>query len=61
MLGLRLRDGVELSELDDTARAAASRAREDGLLEPDRLAQGRVVLSFRGRLLADAVVRAMVG
>ena len=32
-----------------------------GLLEPAALAKGTAVLSFRGRLLADAVVRAMVG
>jgi oxygen-independent coproporphyrinogen-3 oxidase len=61
MLALRLRDGLALSDLDDTGRAAAVRAGEDGLLEPDPLAAGRAVLSFRGRLLADAVVRGMIG
>jgi oxygen-independent coproporphyrinogen-3 oxidase len=61
MLALRLRDGLPLSDLDDAARAAAGQARDDGLLEPEQLEQGRAVLTFRGRLLADAVVRAMVG
>jgi oxygen-independent coproporphyrinogen-3 oxidase len=61
MLAIRLRDGLPLADLDDAGRAAALQASADGLLEPASLAQGRAVLSFRGRLLADAVVRAMVG
>jgi oxygen-independent coproporphyrinogen-3 oxidase len=61
MLALRLRAGLPLSDLDDDGRAAAQQAATDGLLEPGPLGQGRAVLSFRGRLLADAVVRAMVG
>jgi oxygen-independent coproporphyrinogen-3 oxidase len=61
MLALRLRDGLPLSDLDDSGRVAAGQARDDGLLEPAPLEQGRAVLTFRGRLLADAVVRAMVG
>jgi oxygen-independent coproporphyrinogen-3 oxidase len=61
MLAIRLRDGLPLSDLDDAGRTAAVQASADGLLEPAPLAQGRAVLSFRGRLLADAVVRAMVG
>jgi hypothetical protein len=32
----------------------------DGLLEPGGLAAGRLVLTRRGRLLADLVVRALV-
>jgi oxygen-independent coproporphyrinogen-3 oxidase len=61
MLGLRVREGLAVAELDATGRAAATRAAEDGLLDPDQLARGRAVLSSRGRLLADAVVRAMIG
>jgi oxygen-independent coproporphyrinogen-3 oxidase len=61
MLALRLRDGLTVSELDDHARGAATTAVSDGLLEPAALAAGSAVLTFRGRLLADAVVRAMVG
>lgn len=61
MLAIRLRDGLPLSDLDDVGRAAAVQASADGLLEPAALAKGTAVLSFRGRLLADAVVRAMVG
>jgi oxygen-independent coproporphyrinogen-3 oxidase len=58
MLGLRLADGLPLAELDAPERAAAKRAEHDGLLttEPG----DRLVLTCRGRLLADAVVRALL-
>ncbi|HVV74728.1 MAG TPA: radical SAM family heme chaperone HemW [Mycobacteriales bacterium] len=61
MLALRLRDGLSLSDLDDAGRAATLQARDDGLLEPEPFDRGRAVLTFRGRLLADAVVRAVIG
>ena len=35
----------------------SARAAADGLVRPDALADGRVVLTTRGRLLADAVIR----
>ena len=38
-------------------RAGAERALADGLLAADAYAAGRAVLTLRGRLLADAVVR----
>ncbi|MGO4760535.1 coproporphyrinogen III oxidase, partial [Streptomyces sp. 2MCAF27] len=40
--------------------AAAARAVADGLLEPEPYGAGRAVLTLRGRLLADAVVRDLV-
>jgi oxygen-independent coproporphyrinogen-3 oxidase len=43
--------------LDDAGREAAKRALFDGLLEPAAHEAGRAVLTLRGRLLADAVVR----
>ena len=55
MLGLRLADGLPLVELDAPARATAYRAVSDGLLTTTL--GGRLVLTRRGRLLADAVVR----
>ncbi|MFI6979357.1 radical SAM family heme chaperone HemW [Embleya sp. NPDC050154] len=58
LLELRLAEGVPLSLLADVGRKAASRAAADGLLEP--LGGGRAVLTLRGRLLADAVVRDLV-
>jgi len=39
------------------ALAVARRAMADGLLERSAFEQGRAVLTLRGRLLADAVVR----
>ncbi|WP_091077706.1 radical SAM family heme chaperone HemW [Micromonospora nigra] len=57
MLRLRLADGLPLAALDDAGRAAAARAVADGLLAAPAHAAGRAVLTLRGRLLADAVVR----
>ncbi|CAM5391353.1 hypothetical protein SANTM175S_03824 [Streptomyces antimycoticus] len=39
---------------------AAAGALEDGLLDPGPYGRGRAVLTLRGRLLADAVVRDLV-
>lgn len=55
MLGLRLADGLPLDVLAAPARAAAKRAERDGLLTTTP--PGHLVLTPRGRLLADAVVR----
>lgn len=54
MLGLRLRRGIPLGSLSAAERCRAEAAVSDGLL---RLIDGRLVLTGRGRLLADAVVR----
>ncbi|GIF16137.1 coproporphyrinogen III oxidase [Actinoplanes teichomyceticus] len=57
MLRVRLRDGIALDRVD---RAGAERALAGGLLEPAAWAAGRLVLTLRGRLLADAVIRDVV-
>ncbi|WP_324276869.1 coproporphyrinogen-III oxidase family protein [Blastococcus brunescens] len=57
MLGLRLREGLALGLLSDTGRARAADCVARGLLDPVAHAAGRAVLTDRGRLLADAVVR----
>ena len=57
MLGLRLRDGLPLELLSDAGRRRAAAAVDRGLLEPAAHDAGRAVLTDRGRLLADAVVR----
>ncbi|MBB6172829.1 oxygen-independent coproporphyrinogen-3 oxidase [Nocardiopsis mwathae] len=57
LLELRIAEGCPLALLDDAGRAAAKRAVADGLLDVDAHAAGRAVLTRRGRLLADAVVR----
>ncbi|CAM3936720.1 radical SAM family heme chaperone HemW [Nocardiopsis rhodophaea] len=57
LLELRIAEGCPLDLLDDAGRAAAARAVGEGLLEAAAHAEGRAVLTRRGRLLADAVVR----
>lgn len=54
LLTIRLRSGLPLSVLSDSERARAERAVDSGLLTQGG---GRLVLTGRGRLLADAVVR----
>ncbi|MFJ8074991.1 radical SAM family heme chaperone HemW [Streptomyces sp. NPDC096176] len=60
LLELRLREGVPLALLRTTGLAAARKALADGLLEPGPYERGRAVLTLRGRLLADGVVRDLV-
>ncbi|MGQ0846389.1 MAG: radical SAM family heme chaperone HemW [Sporichthyaceae bacterium] len=57
MLRLRLREGLDLVDLSARGRVAAAQAALDGLVEREALAAGRAVLTLRGRLLADAVIR----
>jgi len=57
MLRLRLRDGYPLADLRADGPEAARRAWQDGLLDDAAYADGRAVLTLRGRLLADAVIR----
>ncbi|NLU84067.1 radical SAM family heme chaperone HemW [Rhodococcus sp. HNM0569] len=54
MLTARLRTGLVAADLRDAERAVALERERDGLLEHT---SGRFVLTPRGRLLADAVVR----
>ena len=55
MLRLRLAEGLPLATLATAERAAADRAVADGLLRYE--SDGRAVLTLRGRLLADGVIR----
>ncbi|TQN31059.1 oxygen-independent coproporphyrinogen-3 oxidase [Haloactinospora alba] len=57
LLELRIAEGCPLDLLESAGRAAAARAVDDGLLDPQAHARGRAVLTRQGRLLADAVVR----
>ncbi|WP_228772012.1 radical SAM family heme chaperone HemW [Actinokineospora iranica] len=57
LLELRLAEGLPVDALDRPAVAEAEMAVRDGLLDGPALAAGRCVLTSRGRLLADAVVR----
>lgn len=58
MLRLRMREGLALAVLDESERERAATAVRDGLLNDDGQ---RLVLTDRGRLLADAVVRSLLG
>lgn len=60
LLELRLAAGCPLDLLAPAGAEAAARALSDGLLQPGPYEQGRAVLTLRGRLLADAVVRDLV-
>jgi putative oxygen-independent coproporphyrinogen III oxidase len=57
MLRLRLRDGLPVVALSDGERARAETAVDAGLVVVD---SDRLVLTDRGRLLADAVVRTLL-
>ncbi|WP_375000291.1 radical SAM family heme chaperone HemW [Aeromicrobium sp. CTD01-1L150] len=57
MLEVRLRDGLALEQLDADARDVAADLERRGLCV---LAEGSVVLTRSGRLLADAVVRELL-
>jgi len=57
MLALRLTDGCPVEVLSPAGRANASAVLAEGLASPDAYAAGRVVLTRRGRLLADTATR----
>ena len=62
LLGVRLRDGLPVVALDDDGRAAVAGLVADGLVDGHAAVRDRrVVLTRRGRLLADAVVRRLLG
>jgi oxygen-independent coproporphyrinogen-3 oxidase len=61
MLTTRLASGCPVADLDGAGRAAAQLAAADGLADPAALDRGAVVLTTRGRLLADAVIRDLTG
>lgn len=59
LLRTRLREGLPVDELPSEGRRAVAGLVADGLVDGRAAVQGRVVLTLRGRLLADAVVRAL--
>ncbi|WP_370966145.1 radical SAM family heme chaperone HemW [Amycolatopsis sp. cg9] len=62
MLELRVAEGLPLDVLDEPGLAEARAAAAEGLLDPSALdTRGRAVLTDRGRLLADGVVRRLAG
>jgi len=59
LLRTRVREGLPISELRGEGRHAIAALIADGLIEGSAAVHGRVVLTRQGRLLADAVVRAL--
>ena len=59
LLRSRIREGLPVTELLAKGRHAVAALIADGLIEGPAALHGRIVLTLRGRLLADAVVRAL--
>ncbi len=59
LLRSRIADGLPIAELSAEGRRAVASLIADGLIDGASALHGRVVLTLRGRLLADAVVRAL--
>ncbi|MDQ0664214.1 putative oxygen-independent coproporphyrinogen III oxidase [Arthrobacter ulcerisalmonis] len=57
MLEARLESGLEVSTLSAGGRHQVAGLIADGLVDPAAAFRGRLVLTLKGRLLADAVVR----
>lgn len=62
LLGVRVRDGLVVDDLDEVGRRAVAGLVADGLVDGTAAVRDRrVVLTLRGRLLADTVVRRLLG
>jgi oxygen-independent coproporphyrinogen-3 oxidase len=59
LLRTRIREGLPVSEVLGEGRRAVAALIADGLIDGPAALHGRIVLTRRGRLLADAVVRAL--
>jgi putative oxygen-independent coproporphyrinogen III oxidase len=60
LLATRIRDGIEVGSLRAGGRHAVAGLIADGLVEARTALAGRLTLTRRGRLLADAVVRRLL-
>ncbi|WP_353813956.1 radical SAM family heme chaperone HemW [Agromyces sp. SYSU T00266] len=60
LLATRIREGVEVSSLHAGGRHAVAGLIADGLVDARTALAGRLTLTRRGRLLADAVVRRLL-
>jgi oxygen-independent coproporphyrinogen-3 oxidase len=60
MLQIRMRSGIPLSDLNDSQVAVAKSYLASEHLENDGWATNRLVLSPKGRLIADRIVREML-
>lgn len=59
LLGVRLSEGLDLAAVSAAGRRAVAGLVADGLVDGTAAVRGRAVLTLRGRLLADTVVRAL--
>lgn len=59
LLETRISDGYQVMNPDQKTRESIAGLIADGLVEPKPALTNRIVLTLRGRLLADAVVRAL--
>lgn len=59
LLRSRIREGLPVVELIGEGRHAVASLIADGLVDGSEAVHGRIVLTLKGRLLADAVVRAL--
>ncbi|MGX5695264.1 radical SAM family heme chaperone HemW [Agromyces soli] len=60
LLEVRISEGVDLASLHAGGRHAVAGLIADGLVDPKAALAGRLILTRRGRLLADAVVRRLL-
>ena len=60
LLLTRIRDGLRTTDLEPPSRTAVAGLIGDGLVEGAAAIAGSIVLTLRGRLLADAVVRRLL-
>lgn len=60
MLATRISDGLPMTELTNEGRLAVAGLIADGLVNAEAALRGAIVLTLRGRLLADAVVRTLL-
>lgn len=59
LLRSRIREGLPVPDLPDAGRRAVPSLIAEGLIDGADAVRGTIVLTLRGRLLADAVVRAL--
>jgi oxygen-independent coproporphyrinogen-3 oxidase len=59
LLRSRIREGLPFTELTDEGVRAVASLVDEGLVAAEGAGAGRVVLTRRGRLLADTVVRTL--
>ena len=60
LLEVRLREGLSTDALTPTGRRAVAELIADELVEPGPALRGTIVLTLRGRLLADGIVRRLL-